>query len=555
MEEITMSENTYNTIVVGGGIAGLTSAAYLSRAGQKVLLIEKNKECGGLVNSFTRDGFQFDAGVRALEDAGIIFPMLKDLNIQLDVVKSEVSLGIENEIIHIEDLDSLLRYRELLIKLFPESEGEIDAVLNVIRKIMRHMDVLYGIENPLFKDLLHDRTFIFKKLLPWLPKFIFTVGKINRMNMPVEEYLKTIVKNPSLLDMISQHFFKNTPAFFALSYFSLYLDYFYPKGGVVKLVEALENKILEYGGEIKRETKIIEVVADKCLARDQKNNTYQCDNLIWAADLKTLYTIAKTDGLAPKIKAKFKETKISMLQNRGGDSVFSLFLEVEEPLESFSKIAHGHFFYTPSKTGLAETHRAELAYLLANFEKFTKDQILAWLDKFTRLNTYEISIPGLKDPELVPAGKTGIIISLLAEFDLFRIIQKAGWLDEFISELEDRVLSVISDSVYPGLKEKTIARFSFTPLNIENRVGSSEGAITGWAFQKSMPVINKIQMAGRSVLTAAPAIYQAGQWAYSPAGVPMSILTGKIAADRVLKRVGKFRKNARNRPCSNCRSQ
>ena len=40
-----------------------------------------------------------------------------------------------------------------------------------------------------------------------------------------------------------------------------------------------------------------------------------------------------------------------MLKNRGGDSVFSLFLEVDEPLESFRKIANGHFFYTPSKTG------------------------------------------------------------------------------------------------------------------------------------------------------------------------------------------------------------
>ena len=39
-----------------------------------------------------------------------------------------------------------------------------------------------------------------------------------------------------------------------------------------------------------------------------------------------------------------------MLKNRGGDSVFSLFLEVDEPLESFRKIANGHFFYTPSKT-------------------------------------------------------------------------------------------------------------------------------------------------------------------------------------------------------------
>jgi phytoene dehydrogenase-like protein len=537
-----MSENTYNTIIVGGGIAGLTSAAYLSREEQKVLLIEKNRECGGLVNSFTRDGFHFDAGVRALIDAGIILPMIKDLGIELEVVKSPVSLGIENEIIHIENLDSLNEYRELLTKLYPESVNEIDEVLRSIRKIMKHMDVLYGIENPLFKNLKRDRTFVFKKLLPWLPKFIFTVGKINRMNMPVEDYLGTIVKNPSLRDIISQHFFKNTPAFFAMSYFSLYLDYFYPKGGVGKLSEALKSKIIECEGEIKPETKIIEVMADKCLVRDQKNITYKYDNLIWAADLKTLYKIAETEGLLPKIKTRFEDTKNKILKNRGGDSVFSLFLEVDEPLESFRKIANGHFFYTPSKLGLGETHREELDYLLSNFEKVEKEQILTWLDKFTRLNTYEISIPGLKDPELVPPGKTGITISFLAEYDLFHKIQKEGWLDEFISELENRVLSVISDSVYPMLKDKIIARFSFTPLSIENRVGSSEGAITGWSFQKSMPVINKIQIADRSVLTPVPSIFQAGQWAYSPAGVPMSVLTGKLAADGVLKRIKKFRK-------------
>jgi len=402
---------------------------------------------------------------------------------------------------------------------------------------MRHMEVLYGIENPVFKDLKHDRDFLFKKLLPWLPKFIFTVGKINRMNMPVEDYLKTIVKNPSLRDVIAQHFFKNTPAFFALSYFSLYLDYFYPKGGVGKLSEALKNKILECGGEIKTETKIIEVLADKCLVRDQNDISYKYDNLVWAADLKTLYKILEAKGLALKSREKFDETKIRMLKNRGGDSVFSLFLEIDEPIESFRKIANGHFFYTPSKIGLGETHRKELYELLNNFEKVTKEQILNWLDKFTKLNTYEISIPGLKDPELVPTGKTGMIISFLVEYDLFKEIQKAGWLNEFISELENRILSVISDSVYPMLKDKIIAQFSFTPLSIENRVGSSEGAIVGWSFEKSMPVVNKIQISDRSVLTPIPSIYQAGQWAYSPTGVPMSILTGKLAADKILKKM------------------
>jgi phytoene dehydrogenase-like protein len=232
-----------------------------------------------------------------------------------------------------------------------------------------------------------------------------------------------------------------------------------------------------------------------------------------------------------------------MLKNRGGDSVFSLFLEVDEPLESFRKIALGHFFYTPSRIGLGETHRGELDYIIANFEKFNRDQILAWLDKFTRLNTYEISIPGLKDPGLVPQGKTGLIISFLAEYDLFNLIQKAGWLDDFVKELENRVLKVISDSVYPMLRDKIISHFSFSPLSIENRIGSSEGGITGWSFQKNMPVVNKIQYSDRSVFTPVPSIFQAGQWAYSPAGVPMSILTGKLAADKALKRARKFKHN------------
>ncbi|MDP3443186.1 MAG: oleate hydratase, partial [Ignavibacteria bacterium] len=80
-----MNDLSYQTIIVGGGIAGLTAAVYLARDGQKILLIEKNKEFGGLVNSFKRDGFHFEAGVRALESAGIILPMLEDLGIELEI--------------------------------------------------------------------------------------------------------------------------------------------------------------------------------------------------------------------------------------------------------------------------------------------------------------------------------------------------------------------------------------------------------------------------------------------------------------------------------------
>ena len=51
--------------------------------------------------------------------------------------------------------------------------------MKIIRRVMKNMDVLYGIENPNFKDLKHDRPYLFNHLLPWLPKFLFTIGKIN----------------------------------------------------------------------------------------------------------------------------------------------------------------------------------------------------------------------------------------------------------------------------------------------------------------------------------------------------------------------------------------
>jgi len=531
---MTIGTNIYDTIVVGGGIAGLTATAYLAREGQKVLLVEKNKDLGGLVNSFTRNGFHFDAGVRALEDAGIIFPMLKDLCIELEVVKSTVSLGIENEILHIEDIASLLKYRDLLKRLYPESGEEIDKLLKTIRQIMKHMDVLYGIENPMFKDLKRDTQFIFKKLLPWLPRFLATIGKINRMQGPVEEYLESVINDPALRDIISQHFFERTPTFFALSYFSLYLDYFYPKGGVVKLIDAMKDKILELGGQIKTETMVTVVSPVDHSVSDSSGTIYTYKNLIWAADLKTLYRISKVDNLPAKVKAGFEEVKVNMLKHRGGESVVTLFLQVDEPLESFAEIANGHFFYTPSRQGMGETHRRELQDLLSNFNNLGKQEVLAWLDRFISLNTFEISIPGLKDKELAPSGKTGVIISLLARYELFDKVQESGWLEEFVSGFEQRVIRVISTSVYPMLKDKVIDSFLSTPLSIQNRIGSSEGAIVGWEFKQEMPVINQIQIAGRSVLTPLPSIYQAGQWAYSPAGVPMAILTGKLAANKAI---------------------
>jgi len=46
----------YDVIVIGSGLAGMTSANYLAKAGWKVLLLEHHYQFGGLATWFTRKG-------------------------------------------------------------------------------------------------------------------------------------------------------------------------------------------------------------------------------------------------------------------------------------------------------------------------------------------------------------------------------------------------------------------------------------------------------------------------------------------------------------------
>ena len=50
------------TIVIGGGISGLATAALLAREGHRVTLVEQRAEVGGRAGVWERDGFRFDTG-------------------------------------------------------------------------------------------------------------------------------------------------------------------------------------------------------------------------------------------------------------------------------------------------------------------------------------------------------------------------------------------------------------------------------------------------------------------------------------------------------------
>ena len=57
---------TWDAIVIGSGMSGMTAAAALAKMGHKVLLLEQYKTLGGLTHSFSREGFSWDVGIHYL---------------------------------------------------------------------------------------------------------------------------------------------------------------------------------------------------------------------------------------------------------------------------------------------------------------------------------------------------------------------------------------------------------------------------------------------------------------------------------------------------------
>lgn len=125
--------NTYDVIVIGSGMGGMTTAAALSKLGRKVLLLEQAHNLGGLTHSFSREGFSWDVG---LHYCGTFLPgqySHKVLDWLSDGAVRFESIGTVYDTLHMPDDFELSVGRPVdafkmeLKDRFPDSRAEIDA--------------------------------------------------------------------------------------------------------------------------------------------------------------------------------------------------------------------------------------------------------------------------------------------------------------------------------------------------------------------------------------------------------------------------------------------
>lgn len=129
---------SFDVIVIGSGMGGMTTAAALSRLDHKVLLLEQAQTIGGLTHSFSRNGFSWDVGLHYCgsfghdQFAGRILDWLSDGTIEFR------SVGTVYDVLHFPDSFDIPvarpaeAYKMELKDRFPDSAAEIDAYFEAL---------------------------------------------------------------------------------------------------------------------------------------------------------------------------------------------------------------------------------------------------------------------------------------------------------------------------------------------------------------------------------------------------------------------------------------
>lgn len=506
---------SFDVVIIGGGLAGLTAAAFLSKGGVKVLVCEQAPQVGGLFNSFWKAGYLFDGGIKAVENSSVMMPMLAQLGLlqQIQFFPSQTALVIGGHVQAIRDYSDVEEYFHLLGELFPAEQKGLDRILQDTKTVYKLMDSFLTFPIPFF-DLPEfgnkARTDWFKEngsVLTSLP------CAASLMRQELRPYLRQHLHHPNLINLLSDLFPDGTSVFFGLGYFRMFLDYYYPKGGIQMIPQTLAEAVQKWGGKIRLNTRVKEVLLTGKRAtgvRLENDEEIHAGYVIAASDLSQALTQLVPQTLLPeKFDRKLRSADVS-------HSVLNIFLGVDKPVESLNIRGCSHIFYHPDLIGITEENRISLP------------------DYFARV-PQEISIPCVHQPELAPPGKTGIIISAMTSwwYGSGWEVESVGY--ERMKQTYTRQLITSLENYIPNLTEHLEVCYSATPHTIASQTSNTQGAIMGWSYDRKRTFSrgNFLQMRS-SVYTPIPGLLTAGHWSYSPGGSPVAVLTGKLAAEEIL---------------------
>ncbi len=250
-----------DTIIIGGGLGGLTAGARLAKAGQKVCLIEQHFIPGGCATVFQRGDFSMEVGLHELDGLDKNDPKM-DIFRELGVFEHVEFIKIpefyrfkhgETDIVIPGNREAATR---ILTEHFPHERQGIDKFFKKLFAIRREI------------NKLPSKKWQLLLLLPIFPLLFPNLAFGGRKNLG--DFLDSIITDEELKLVLQANlsYYHDDPYSMSLNYFGVaQASYFvggghFIKGGSQQLSNHLAKVITDNGGEVLLATKVTEIIVE-----------------------------------------------------------------------------------------------------------------------------------------------------------------------------------------------------------------------------------------------------------------------------------------------------
>jgi len=518
----------YHAIVIGGGHNGLVCAAYLARAGRKVLVLERRERVGGAaVTEEVFPGFRFSVF------SYVVSLLRPEIIRDLDLPRHGLHiLPLESTITPLANSDYLAQWndhdqnrRELARHSLRDAEAYDEFGL-MLHQMARAVKPLLAMAPPDPTSLSFGELMGMKRLAEHFrslgPRRFNTLTKLLTMSSAdfLDEWFETeaLKATKSASGIIGTLLGPRSPgtAYVLLHHYMGELDgvfraWGFAKGGNGSVSAAIASAAKAAGAEIRCNSPVERILVSYGRARGvvlENGEEIKAKRVISGADPRRTFMQLVGEKHLP---APFVES-IRRFRFRGASAKVNLALG-ELPdftcLPGRGPHLRGAISISPSIDYL------ERAYDEAKYGEISTRPYL------------DIVIPSLIDPGMAPPGKH--VMSIFVQYAPYHL--NGGWSDARREALGDTVVDTLSQYA-PNLKNAILHRQVVTPADIERIVGLTEGNIFQGELSLQQMFFLRPVPAWAKYRTPLAGLYQCGAGTHPGGGVMGA--SGRNAALQIL---------------------